>query len=321
MDYHAFETISDMSAKEDALKHIAAIAREQDLTSAEVLAALSNTEDSSEEKTSVLTKLLGYFGGIFVLAGLGVFIEMQWSEMNSFSRIVITLGSGIAAFVMAYFAVNDERWEKTATPLFLVAALLQPMGILVAIDEFSRGGDERHAILFASGVLLVQQTLAFIKLRRTVLVFAALVFAVCFYGTSMDLMDVDEDLIVFSIGLSLLCVTYSIDRTPHAAITPFWYFASSTATLVALFSLIEETFLEILFLGAGCGLVFLSTWVKSRSLLAVGTVAILGYVGYFTAEHFTNVVGWPVALIMFGMMLIGLSAAAFRINRKYIAPG
>lgn len=310
-----------MSAKEDALKQIAAIVREHDLSAAEVLAEISSAPDESDDKTSVLTKMLGYFGGIFVLAGLGVFIEMQWSSMNSFARIVITLGSGIAAFVVAYFAVNDERWEKVATPLFLVAALLQPMGILVAIDEFSSGGDERHAILFTAGVLLIQQTLAFSKLRRTVLVFAALVFGVCFYGTGMDLIDLDEDLIVFTVGLSLLSVTYAIDRTRHAVITPFWYFAGSTAMLVGLFSLIEETVLEILFLGAACGLVFLSTWVKSRSVLAVGTVAILGYVGYYTAEHFTNVVGWPIALILFGMLLIGLSAAAFRINRKYIATG
>ena len=65
--------------------------------------------------------------------------------------------------------------------------------------------------------------------------------------------------------------------------------------LTGLFSLIEGSLLEIFFLGAACGLVFLSTWVKSRGLLLVGTVAILGYIGYYTAEHFTDVVGWPIA--------------------------
>ena len=89
--------------------------------------------------------------------------------------------------------------------------------------------------------------------------------------------------------------------------------------LTGLFSLIEGSLLEIFFLGAACGLVFLSTWVKSRGLLLVGTVAILGYIGYYTAEHFTDVIGWPIALILFGLLLIGLSAVAFRINRKYIA--
>ena len=308
-----------MTAKQQALKQIADIAREHDLKAAEILAELSPSKVASDSKSSILTRLFGYLGGIFVLAGLGVFVEMQWEAMNSIARIIVTLGSGMAAFVMAFFAAGDERWEKTATPLFLLAALLQPTGILVAIDEFSRGGDERHAILLTSGVLLIQQTLTFLKMRRTVLLFMALIFGVCLYGTAMDLADLDEDLIVFSLGLSVLLVTYSIDRTRHAAITPFWYFVSSTAMLTGLFSLIQDSVLEILFLGAACGLVFLSTWVKSRALLFVGTVAILGYVGYYTAENFSDAVGWPIALILFGLLLIGLSAAAFRINRKYIA--
>jgi hypothetical protein len=191
-------------------------------------------------------------GGIFVLAGLAVFIEMQWDAMNSIARITVTLGSGIAAFAMAFVAMGDERFEEAATPLFLLAALMQPIGILVAIDEFSTGGDERHAFLLTSGVLLVQQLLVFFNTKRTVLLFTGLLFATAFYGTA-------------------------------------------------------------------CGVVFLSTWAKSRSLLFVGTVAILGYVGYYTSEHFSDVVGWPIALILFGLRLIGLSAVAFWINRKYIS--
>ena len=220
---------------------------------------------------------------------------------------------------MALVALADERFEKAATPLFLLAALMQPTGILVALDEFSTGGDERHAFLLTSGALLIQQTLIFLKTRRTVLLFMTLFFAVWLYGTAMDLVDLDEDLIFVTLGLSVLLATYSIDRTPHAAITPFWYFVSSTAMLSELFSLLQHSVVEILFLGAACGVVFLSTWVKSRTLLFVGTVAILAYVGYYTAEHFSDVVGWPIALMLLGLLLLGLSAAAFRINRKYIA--
>jgi hypothetical protein len=30
-------------------------------------------------------------------------------------------------------------------------------------------------------------------------------------------------------------------------------------------------------------------------------------------------IGWPIALVLFGLLLIGLSATAFRINKKYIS--
>jgi uncharacterized membrane protein YiaA len=58
--------------------------------------------------------------------------------------------------------------------------------------------------------------------------------------------------------------------------------------------------------------------VRSRSLLVVGTISMLFYVGYYTAEHFANVVGWPIALMIIGVVLIALSSAAVKLNRKYI---
>ncbi len=308
-----------MTAKEEALRRIAAIAREHDLETADILAELSARDGASAPKLSVLTRLLSFLGGIFVLAGLGVFIEMQWDSMNSIARVAVTLGSGIAAFVTALLAAAGERRQKTAAPLFLLAALLQPTGILVAFEEFSSGGDERHAILLASGVLFVQQILAFVKLKRAVLLFMTLIFAVCFCAVGMDLIGLNADSIAFTLGLSVLSVSCSIDRTEHAVVTPFWRFAGSAAMLAGLFSLLEGSVLEILFLGAACGLVLFSIRVKSRGPLVVATIAILSYIGYYTAEHFSDVVGWPIALIVFGMLLLGLSTAAFRIDRKYIS--
>ena len=46
--------------------------------------------------------------------------------------------------------------------------------------------------------------------------------------------------------------------------------------------------------------------------------AILAYTGWFTGEHFADSIGWPLALIAFGIFMIGLSALAFRIDRDYV---
>ena len=58
----------------------------------------------------------------------------------------------------------------------------------------------------------------------------------------------------------------------------------------------------------------------SRTLLVVSTVAILGYIGYFTRQHFVDSFGWPFALILLGLTLVALSALAVRIDRRDIAP-
>ena len=60
--------------------------------------------------------------------------------------------------------------------------------------------------------------------------------------------------------------------------------------------------------------------LHSRTLLFVATAAILAYTGWFTSEHFADSIGWPLALIMFGLVMIGLSALAVRIDRDYVRP-
>jgi len=50
----------------------------------------------------------------------------------------------------------------------------------------------------------------------------------------------------------------------------------------------------------------------------VATLAILAYTGWFTRQHFADSIGWPLALIVFGLFMIGLSALAFRIDRDYV---
>ena len=46
------------------------------------------------------------------------------------------LGTGISCFVLALLASNDEQFDKIQTPLYLIGVVLQPAGILLAIEFF-----------------------------------------------------------------------------------------------------------------------------------------------------------------------------------------
>jgi hypothetical protein len=97
-----------------------------------------------------------------------------------------------------------------------------------------------------------------------------------------------------------------------------WYLFGGASFLYGFFDVIERTWLEILFLAAAAGFVYLSVAVQSRTLLIVATAAVFGYTGWFTSQHFVDSIGWPVALIVFGITMIALSALAFRIDRQYL---
>jgi hypothetical protein len=305
-----------------ALEQIAAVARAHGLTAAEVAAAIepSTAHAAARRGHGVLVHVLGVLGGTFVFAGVGVFIALQWSDLNSAARVLVTLGAGLTAFVLAVLGTRDPRFDKAATPLFLAAAVLEPGGMIVAFDEFGSGGDWRWASLVTSGAMAAQFALTFAARQRSTLLFLTILFSTTFFWTTLHLLDADSTAISLVLGASMLLAAVGADRSGRSGITPFWYFAGATAFLYGFFDMVERTPLEVTFLAVSAGFVYGSVLLHSRTLLAVATLAILAYTAYFTGEHFVDSVGWPLALVAFGLVLIGLSALAIRIDRQYVRP-
>jgi hypothetical protein len=290
------------------------------LTIDEVSQALAGQGASPEHRSSsVVSRLFAYLGGIFVFAGLGIFVAMRWDELGPAGRVLLTLGPGLCLFVLALVCTTDARVEAAATPLFLIAGLVQPTGILVMLNEYGRGGETEHAVLFMSLVMLVQQGCTFWARRRTVLAFTTIVFGSMAAVVALDLLDANMYLTGVTIGLSLLCVGWSLDRSPHRAIAGLVYFFGAALLLEETYSWLRREPFEVLFLGAACGVVVLAAAARSRSLLVVGTAALVGYIADFIYQHFSDNLGAPLALMAIGFVFLGLGAAAVRINTQYIA--
>ena len=311
-----------MDERAHALEQIANLARQHGLSAAEIMAVVEPPESppSANRAQRVLVHVLGFLGGTFVFAGLGVFVATQWDELNSATRVLVTLGSGIAALVLGIAASRDTRFDKVCAPFLLMAAVLEPTGMFVAFDEYGSGGDWRVANLITAAAMAIQFAGVFASLRRSTPLFMMILFGAVFWWTALDLLDADEALIGIVVGASILSAAVAVDRAGRSEITPFWYFCGALGVLTGLFDFVKRTPLEILVIAAAAGFVYASVVLHSRTLLAVATLAILAYTGWFTGEHFVDSVGWPLALVAFGLTLIGLSAVAFRIDREYVRP-
>jgi hypothetical protein len=308
-----------MSAKQDAIIEVVDILKRHQLTLDDVAAALNNSAElKTVTSSSILSRLFGYIGGIFVFAGLVIYISMQWSELNPASRIMLTLGAGFCVFIMALVCTTDDKFARAATPLFLVAAMLEPTGILVTLQEFSRGGDPVHGLLFLHFVMAVQQGCAFYARQRTVLALTTTYFFFGFMALAFDLLAIDPHLIGIVTGSSLLCIGWSLDHSRHKPAAAILYFFGSLLFLATAYNWLDERSLDLLFLALAGGTIFLSTVARSRTLLFVGTLALIGYIGDFMATHFADNLAGPVGLMVAGFLLIGIGAAAVRINKRYI---
>jgi hypothetical protein len=186
------------------------------------------------------------------------------------------------------------------------------------MHEFSRGGDPAYGVLFMNLVMVIQQGCAFWATRRTVLAVTTIIFATGFAAVAFDLLHAGRDLMGIVFGVSLGCVAWSLDRSPHRPLAGPVYFFGALLFLSAWYHALRHTSIEVLFVGLSCSVVFLSIVAKSRSLLAVGTLALIAYIGYFIAEHFENNLNAPIVLMFAGFLLIAIGAAAVRINNRYI---
>jgi hypothetical protein len=61
-----------------------------------------------------------------------------------------------------------------------------------------------------------------------------------------------------------------------------------------------------------------SVFLRNSAFLFVGTIFLVGYIIRITSEYFSDTLGWPFALIVMGVAIMGLGYLAFHLNRKYI---
>lgn len=303
-------------AKQEALDKIATIAKEHDLTLDEIGAKL--TQDAIKDKSGKwLTRLLGYLGAAFIFGGLALFISMVWDDLDSASRVIITYGPGITAFLLGFIVLKDERFERASTPLFLKSAVLLPTGMFVFLKEYAEGDDTQLAAMLVFGILAIQFLTPFFIVRRTSLLFFGFLFWNTAVGIMMDRADIDGDTLGITLGLSIMAVAWAIDKTVHRPIAPFYYFIGSVGFLWSVFQVVEGiSIIDLIYLPLTIVLMLISTRMHSRTLLLVSTGALLGFLGYFTDEYFADVTGWPVALMIMGFLLIGVSAYAIRLGQS-----
>ena len=124
-------------------------------------------------------------------------------------------------------------------------------------------------------------------------------------------------------GLAYMLVAYFLSSTARQFLTGILYSLGALAFLISALALggffpDQNIFWELVFPLLVFGMIFASVMVKSRSLLFFGTLFLIVYIFKLTAEYFRNSLGWPLALVLAGMLIIAVGFYAVKINRKYL---
>lgn len=306
-----------MTTRGDALLQIKSLITAHSISQSEIVALFKTSTEEESQSGSLLQRVMIYIGGAFIFMGLCVYIGMIWDDLDPLSRVIVSLGSGFVAFILGLFCLGDKRYSKAATPLFLIGAGLQPVGLFVFMDEYlPHTGDIVKAASFVFAFMTVQQVVAFIATQRTSLLFFGLFYFYAFLSTLLNLLEIDAPEGPMVLGLTGLMVSWGVAQTEHKVIAPFYFFWASILTAAASFDVLKDTSFDVLLLGVSAGLIYLSVIAVSRTILTVGVISLLAFLGYFTDEYFKDMVGWPIAMIVMGFIMIGVSVFAVKLGKK-----
>jgi hypothetical protein len=319
--------------KQCVLESVSALVSAGDINEAELTAAYrEGAGGESIDRQTRYSTVLYFIGGGVVVIGLVALIAQVWDDLGSVMHVAVTLGSGMVAFT-AGVLLSRRQWLGAAGPaFFLIAALVLPFGLAVTLDEAGFQPDRFGWQSLISLVLMGAFAAAYVLFRSNSLLLYAIGYATWAFfaitgwiaGPTPGLDDFEFfEYRALAVGLSYLLLAYSFSETPRRELSGILYGFGTMTFLGAAFALggwtpSQNAFWELVFPGLVFAVLYASVHLKSKALLTFGSLFLASYLVKITSEYFSDSLGWPLALVISGMMLMGVGYLTLRLKRRYL---
>lgn len=329
--------------KEDVLRQIRQLSAQGLITKDEMAAAYdAGTRGDSklaETQRVGISSILYYVGGAIVFLGISVLVGQHWKALTDATKILSTLGSGIAAYLAGLFLSRNKRLEIASQAFYLISALVTPLGLHVAFDVAGLDAGSAGVQSLISGILLVTYLLSYVVHRRTVFTLFNVIFGtwLFFSFTSVlvgshpkswwDFSGFWWDFCAYRVlctGLAYGFLGYAFKDTSQRALTGALYgfgvfYFLGAALALGNWKPNQNIFWELAFPGLVFGVMFLSVHLKSKAFLTFGSLYLMTYIMKITTEYFKDSLGWPLALVVTGLGLIGIGYLHVNLKQRYLS--
>lgn len=273
-------------------------------------------------------------GAIIALVGVGILVAQNWNEIGFSGRILVTLGLSVATYIAALLLKTSEQ-RTISSVLFTFSAALAPMGVYVLLNEadikLTLGNQALAGVILA----VIYGTALYVS-KRNILTLITIAFASWSYFTLILKYFEFDALYSYSVdylkwatmllGVAYILIAYgyrsiqeSLDTEEHEgkSVQHVLYGLGTLAILGAGISIggaFDLVFILVIF-AAFYG----SVYLRSRAMLIFGAIFLAAHIIKLTSKYFIDSIGWPVALIAVGFLVIGIGYATFYLNKKFIS--
>jgi len=269
-----------------------------------------------------IVELLQYIGGFVVLLGIGIFVAEFWEHIGVGTRVLIAVGAAMLSYILGTILLKTDRKTRSGIVFHLIAGVILPFSFYVVLQELFMINITNGVIATVSFFLLFIYAMSFIVFRHPIFTFFMLVNSILFlYGSIYALVPyVSTELISYTtlvIGAIGLLIGWMFKHTENEPLSGSMYFLGSVAVLISPSFLFGSTPVwELIYPFLLAGMFYLALLLRSKRILVISVLALMGYVVYLTFAYFSNVVGWPIALMFSGIALIAIGYIAIKFKNK-----
>ena len=277
------------------------------------------------------TNILYTIGGLIVLIGIGTLLFRFWSDLSSIVRITLTLGIAIAAYISGILLRSNNQSVGIAVVMQVIGAVLAPIGIFIALYE---SGIQDIAIGWITSVavlLAIVYIFSLVIFRSIIFSFFSIVFstwalysgvAYALSGSSIISSDIYKYL-TLAVGIGYLFLSSYVKKTSHYALSRTLDFFGSVGIFSAILVLSDfkpnqSALWEIIGILCLFGGLYLSSASQNKTIFKTTSLFIIIFIIKFTGEYFVDSFGWPIALIIGGLILIGVGDGLVKFNKNLV---
>jgi hypothetical protein len=245
-----------------------------------------------------------------------LFYAMGWYgctlEYLHINEPMLWIASGLTYLYLAW-RIQSTSYRSVSPVTYVAGALMALSGCYYYL------GNTDADILMVTLILSLMVWAMYIGSRT--LVIASLVFLIDLTGKYfMYSTDAYEALVynytALGASISLLLTGYWIRRHFTGILSPVWYFFGSALMYCSAFTIVYETAWDIVFPALPAFMLYVSLQLKNRTLLVTAILALLGFISYYTAEYFSDTVGWPLVLMGMGVLVIVAGIVTYKTSAK-----
>ncbi|MEX2054790.1 MAG: DUF2157 domain-containing protein [Candidatus Andersenbacteria bacterium] len=324
--------------KAEAINAVKSVAASNTLSETEVIAAYRSGRTHATASDDVMHKRLGVveilyaIGGAIVFLGIIILVSQNWNTLSDLTKITVTLGSGLAAYVVGLLFSRYKSLDAVSQAFYLISAVVMPIGLNVTFDIAGLNTGDFSLQTLITALLFAMFFASFIVFRKAIFILFSVIFGTWLFfsltswlvGTRPEFSELEfYEYRTLLVGLTYILLGYYFAQTPYRFMQGWLYGFGVLGFLGAALALggwspEQNLFWEAIYPGLLFGIIFLSVHVKSKAFLIFGALFLVAYIFKITAEYFQDSLGWPFALVICGLTLIAVGYGTVYLNKRYL---